>query len=215
MMRGEELKPGFKNTVLTLIKGKRSVKITSLVKTDASPEDIYTVSIPALNRSQCIVPDTLALSYKFSNSNTKSWFLNNLGRILVDRLSVFVQGVEVYQKTGESMMEVYKDLWKSEEDRDSRQEFGLANENVRKLVSKDDSGNKSTKTDGILDLTIANMFDRMKIPLGKILGDHGPYAPNGVFDFKYRITVPQSKNLKSSGWRRQRRIQTHGSPFEI
>ena len=79
-------------------------------KTEAIPEDIYTVSIPALNRSQCIIPDTLALSFKFSNSNKKSWFLNNLGRILVDRLSVFVQGVEVYQNTGEGMMEVYKDL---------------------------------------------------------------------------------------------------------
>ena len=184
MMRGEELKPGFKKTVLTPIKGKRSVKITSLVKTEAAPEDIYTVSIPALNRSQCTVPDTLALSFIFSNSNTKSWFLNNLGRILVDRLSVFVQGVEVYQNTGESMMEVYKDLWRSEEDRDSRQEFGLSNENVRKLISKDDSGNKSTKTDGILDVTIAKMFDRMKIPLVKILGDHGPYAPYGMFDFE-------------------------------
>ena len=54
------------------------------------------ISIPALNPSQCIIPDTLALSFKFSNSNTKSWFLNNLGRLLVDRLSVNVQGVEVY-----------------------------------------------------------------------------------------------------------------------
>ena len=124
----------------------------------------------------------------FTNSNTKSWFLNNLGRLLVDRLSVNVQGVEVYQNTGESMMEVYKDLWRSDEDRDNRQEFGLANENVRKLVSKDDSGNKATKTDGVLDLTIAKMCDRMKIPLGKILGDHGPYAPYGMFDFEYRLT---------------------------
>ena len=90
------------------------------------------------------------LSFKFSNSNTKSWFLNNLGRLLCDRLSVNVQGVEVYQNTGESMMEVYKDLLRSEEDRDNRQEFGLANENVRKLVSKDDSGNKATETDGVL-----------------------------------------------------------------
>ena len=193
-MRGEELKPGFKKTVLTPIKGKRSVKITSLVKTVAAPEDIYTVSNPALNRSQCIVPDTLALSFKFSNSNAKI-ILNNLGRILVDRLSVFVQGVEVYQNTGESTMEVYKDLWRSEEDRKSRQEFGLANENVQKLISKDDSGNKSTKTDGILDLTIAEMFDRIKIPLGKILGDHGPYAPYGMFDFEYRITLHNLKKF--------------------
>ena len=141
MKREEELKPGFKKTTQTPIKGKRSVKITSLIKTEAAPEDIYTVSIPALNRSQCIVPDTLALSFNFTNSNTKSWFLNNLGRFLVDRLSVNVQGVEVYQTTGESMMEVYKDLWRSDEDQDNRQEFGLANENVRKLVSKDDSAN--------------------------------------------------------------------------
>ena len=93
------------------------------------------------------------------------------------------------------MMGVYKDLWRSEEDRDNRQKFGLANENVRKLVSKDDSGNKATKTDGVLDLTIANMCDRMKIPLGKILADHGPYAPYGMFDFEYRISLPQSKKI--------------------
>ena len=122
-------------------------------------------------------------------------FIYNLGRLLVDRLSVNVQGVEVYQNIGESMMEVYKDLWRSDEDRDNRQEFGLANENVRKLVSKDDSGNKATKTDGVLDLTIANMCDRMKIPLGKILGDQGRYAPYGMFDFEYRITLPQSKKI--------------------
>ena len=106
MNRGEELKPGFKKTTLTDIKGKRSVNVTSLIKIQATPEDIYTLSIPALNPNQCI------MSFKFSNSNTKSWFKNNLGRLLVDRLSINVQGVEVYQNTGESMIEVYKDLWR-------------------------------------------------------------------------------------------------------
>ena len=103
MNRGTELEPGFKKTTLTDIKGKRSVNATWLIKTQATPEEIYTVSIPALNPSQCIIPDTFALSFKFANSNTKSWFLNNLGRLLVDRLSINVQGVEVYQNTGESL----------------------------------------------------------------------------------------------------------------
>ena len=62
-------------------------------------------------------------------------------------------------------------------------------------MSKDDSGNKATKTDGVLDLTIAKMCDRMKIPLDKILGDHGPYAPYTMFDFEYRITLLQSKKI--------------------
>ena len=46
MKRGEELKPGFKKTILTSIKGKRSVNVTSLIKTQATPEDIYTVGYP-------------------------------------------------------------------------------------------------------------------------------------------------------------------------
>ena len=115
------------------------------MKTEATPEDIYSVSIPALNANECIVPDTLALSFKFNNSNTKSWFLNSLGRLLVDRLSIKVQGVEVYQNTGESILEVYKDLWRSDVDRANRQDFGIAAENVRKLISKDDSADKEAK----------------------------------------------------------------------
>ena len=66
MNRGEELKPGFKKTTITLVKGKRSVNVTSLIKTQATPEDIYMVSMPASNSSQCIVVDTLALSFKLN-----------------------------------------------------------------------------------------------------------------------------------------------------
>ena len=35
----------------------------------------------------------------------------------------------------------------------------------------------------------------MKIPLGKILCDHGPYAPYGMCDFEYRITLPKSEKI--------------------
>ena len=115
--------------------------------------------------------------------------------MLVDRLSIKVQGVEVYQNTGESMLEVYKDLWRSEVDRTNRQHFGIAGENVRKLISKDDSADKAAKTDGVLDTTIAGMCDRMKIPLGKILCDNGPYAPYEMCDFIYDITLPKSEKI--------------------
>ena len=65
------------------------------------------------------------------------------------------------------MLEVYKDLWRSDDDRENRQSYGVANENVRKLISGDDSADKAAKTDGVLDSTIAGMCDRMKIPLRK------------------------------------------------
>ena len=197
MNRGEQLTAGYKK-VSVLDKDERG-KIcyieASVLKKEAVPGDIYSVSIPALNANECIVPDTMALSFKFENSNTKSWFLNNLGRLLVDQLSIKVQGKEVYQNTGESMLEVYKDLWRSDTDRGNRQDFGIANENVRKLISEDDSTNKAAKTNGVLDATIASVCDRMKIPLGKILCDNGPYAPYGMCDFVYNITLPQPEKI--------------------
>ena len=137
----------------------------------------------------------MALLFKFTKSNTKSRFLNNLGRLLADRLSIKVQGVEVYHNTGESMLEVCKDLWRSDDDRENRQSYGIANENVRKLISIDDSADKTAKTDGVLDSTIAGMCDRMKNPLGKILCDYGLYAPYGMCDFVYEITLPKSEKF--------------------
>ena len=93
------------------------------------------------------------------------------------------------------MLEVYKDLWRSDDDRENRQNYGIANENVRKLISGDDSANKAAKTDDVLDVTIADMCDRMKIPLGKILCDNGPYAPYDMCDFVYDITLPKSEKI--------------------
>ena len=195
--RSEQLTAGYKKTSVLAkdLRGKRCYIAASLLKKEATPEDIYSVSIPALNANECIVPDTMALSFKFNNSNTKSWFLNNLGRLLIDRLSINVQGFEVYQNTGESMLEVYKDLWRPDDDRENRQNYGIANESVRKLIFGDDSANKAAKTDGVLDVTIADMCDRMKTPLGKILCDNGPYAPYDLCDFVYDITLPKSEKI--------------------
>ena len=197
MNRSKELTAGYKKTSVLAkeIRGKRHFILSSLLKTQATPEDIYYVSIPALNTNQCIIPNTMAISFKFTHSNTKSWFLNKLGRLLVDRLSIKVQGVEVYQNTGESMLEVYKDLWRSDDDHKNRQSYGIANENVRKLISGDDGADKSAKTDEVLDKTIADMCDCMKIPLGKILCDHSPFAPYGMCDLIFQITLPKSEKI--------------------
>ena len=80
-------------------------------------------------------------------------------------------------------------------DRANRQDFGIADENVRKLISGDDSADKAAKSDGALDTTIADMCDRMKMPLGKILCDNGPYAPYDMCDFIYDITLPKSEKI--------------------
>ena len=127
MSRSEELKPGYKKTSLLPeeIRGRRKCLVSPLQKTQATPGDIYYVNMPELiNSSQCIIiPDTMVLSFIFENSNTKSWFLNNLVRLLVDQLSIMVQGELFYQNTSESMIEVYKDLWRSDDERENHQSY--------------------------------------------------------------------------------------------
>ena len=89
-------------------------------------------------------------------------------------------------------MEVYKDLWKSESKRDGMLEYGVANENIRKLMSGDDSATTSGKADDVL---LEKNQKILKIKLGKILEGHGPYAPYDVSDVEYRTKLPEASKV--------------------
>ena len=113
------------------------------------------------------------LTFQFKNNNTKLWFKNNLSRLLCEGLTIHVGGEVVYDNTGESLLETYKDLGKSDSKWASMLEYGLANENIRKILSKDDS---AAKRQGNADVLLAKNQEILKIKLGQILEPHGPYA---------------------------------------
>ena len=148
--RNTELAPGCNKTSWSIIKGKRLFNTTSLLKKEATPGDTYYVAMPSLSPNQVIIPDTMNLIFKFVNSNTKSRFKNNLGRLLCEGLNVQIGGEILYDNRGESLMEVYKGLWKSESKREGMLQYGVANENIRKLMSGDDSATTSGKADDVL-----------------------------------------------------------------
>ena len=80
----------------------------------------------------------------------------------------------VYDSRGEGIFETYKDLWKSDSKREGMIEYGVANENIRKLMSGDDSATTSGKDNDVL---LEKNTKVLKIRMGKILQGHGPYAP--------------------------------------
>ena len=98
-----------------------------------------------------MVPDSLMLQFDFKNANAKSWFFNNLSKLLCERFVVKYAGGVVYNNTGESVLNVYKDLRKSEDERNYMIEFGIGSENLRKLISKDDLGASSGNTSKLSD----------------------------------------------------------------
>ena len=148
--RNEELEPGYNFTKPSVIKGKRLFITHSLLKKEGLPGDTYYARVPKLSSNQVYIPDTMNVTFKFNNGNTKSRFKNNLGRILCKSLIVRIGGTVVYDNGMEGMLETYKDLWKSESKRNGMIRYGIANENIRKLMSGDDSATTSGKDNDVL-----------------------------------------------------------------
>ena len=71
-------------------------------------------------------------------------------------------------------------------------EYGVANENIRKLMSGDDSATTSGKDNDVL---LEKNQKVSKIRLGKILEGYGPYAPYDMSDVEYRIKLPESSKV--------------------
>jgi hypothetical protein len=186
--------PQFKRLNRTEITGSRTRHVLTFNPNSASPgEDIY-VNIPKLKSDSLLVPDSMCLVFNFKNKNTKSWFLNNLSKQLQKRLVIRFAGQIVYDNSGESLLETYRDLWLTNDKRDDMVEEGIATEAVRKAISKDDA---STPADDSSAAILSGIYGtKQKITIGKILKDHGLYAPhNMISDLQYIITLPPASEI--------------------
>ena len=118
---------------MTTIRGPRTRSVVTFNPSMISPGEELYINIPKLKPSSCLVPGSLALLFDFKNSNTKSRFNNNLSKLLAKRLQIKVAWETAYDCSGESLFEVYKDLWLTLGDRKKMIEQGVANENHGKL----------------------------------------------------------------------------------
>ena len=192
--RMESLDTEFSRYKDAKITGTRLFTETTYNPSVIKPGELVYISTPTLEANKCLVPDTFFLTAKFKSENTKSWFLNNLGRLLVKELKVRVGSREpCYTNTQESMYSVYKDLWLPEEQRKNMMDVGIMNENTRKLMSGDDSADNSV----VADKAIVDVFDgRIRIKLGKILNDHGLHAPLDAGNIiKYELKFPKADEI--------------------
>ena len=101
--RSNELKPGFRRSKMSEIKGTRTRHVVTFNPNKANAgEEIY-VDIPKLKSYTCLILDSLYLLYYLKNKNAKSWFLNNLSKLLCERFVVKFAVEVVYNNTGESV----------------------------------------------------------------------------------------------------------------
>ena len=195
MDRTTELMPNFRRMNRTEITGDRTRHVLTFNPNSAKPgEEIY-VNIPKLKAASVLVPDSMALVFDFKNSNTKSLFRNNLGKLLQKRLEIRLAGEKVYDNSGESLLEVYKDLWLHNKQRDDMVEDGIASEATRKKISKDDAANDDAEATALFGV----FGTKQKIRINKILKDHGLYAPHNMAnDLQYVITLPTAVEIMNA-----------------
>ena len=195
MDRTTELMPNFRRMNRTEITGSRTRHVLTFNSNSAKPgEEIY-VNIPKLKGDSVLVPNSMALVFDFKNSNTKSWFRNNLGKRLQKRLEIRLAGEKVYDNSGENLLEVYKDLWLHNKQRDDMVEDGIASEAIRKKISKDDAANDDADATALF-----GVFEtKQRIRINKILKDHGLYAPHNMAnDLQYVITLPTADEIMNA-----------------
>ena len=102
-------------------------------------------------------------------------------------------GEVVYDNNRESQIMVYKDLWLSDKCRKDMSEYGIANDNLRKLMSGDDSASTTNKRDNAL---FNARGKRIKIRLGKILKDRGLLASYGLSNnVQYVLSLPSASKI--------------------
>ncbi|CAB4012483.1 Hypothetical predicted protein [Paramuricea clavata] len=195
-----ELQPGFRRSRMTSIKGLRTRSVVTFNPTTISPGEELYINIPKLKPDSCLVPGSLALLFDFKNSNTKSRFNNNLAKLIAKRLQVKVAGETAYDCSGESLYEIYKDLWLTQGDRNKMTEQGLASENLRKLISGDDSGVKVGDANKVADALLHSVYgSKLRKPIDKIIADHGLYTPFSMNNNPmYILTLPQSDEIMTA-----------------
>ena len=185
---------------MTTIKGPRTRSVVTFNPSTISPGEELYINIPKLKPSSCLVPGLLALLFDFKNSNTKSRCSNNLSKLLAKRLQVKVAGETAYDCSGESLYEVYKDLWLTLGDRKKMIKQGVANENLRKLFSGDDSGKKVGDVGKVADALVQSIYGtKLKKPIDKIIGDHGLYTPFTMNNNPmYILTLPEADEIMTA-----------------
>ena len=193
----DQLIPGFRRSQVSTINGERTRHVVTFDRTKASPEEYLYINTPKLKPDCCLVPGSFHLLFDFKVSNTKTSFLNNLSKLLQNNLHIKVGRETVYENNKESFYSLYKDLYKTNSERNNMIEYGIASQNLRKLISKDDSGATSGDATKVSEKLMFDIFGtKQKICLDKIIRDHALYAPfQMINNFLYIIKFPKSSEI--------------------
>ena len=186
---GYKLNPHRKLRKQKGIKGMRRTLFNTHVPSTIDQSGILAVRFPDLGTNDVIVPGTSKLSFKIqlnSDTDANRTIVNNLGRAIVSKLEVKLEGRSIYTLDSSNVFLCYQDLWKTTNERSNAVYQGIQSEALRKI--RINAGDKGTAAK---DVAIGTMYDNLFcIPLDfEILESHMPFFQSELKDrLSYELT---------------------------
>ena len=177
------------------IKGVRLTIRNTHVPSTIDQGRILTVRFPDLGKHDVIVPGTSRLSFKVDlnsaaggNQDANRTICNNLGRAIVSKIEVKLEGQSIFTLNDADVFTCYQDLWWTSKERANAAYQGIQTEDVRKI--RIDAGDKGTDAK---DVAIGKAFGNMFcIPLDfEMLSSHNPFFQ---FELKDRLSYELTFN---------------------
>jgi hypothetical protein len=164
------------------IKGERRTFYVGHTPSTITPGVELEVRFPDLGKNDVIVPGTSKLSFKIdltSATDANRSIVNNLGRAIVSKIVVNLEGREVYSLAGSDIFGCYQDLWKTTKERKNSAYQGIQSEAARR--NRIDAGNAgAAATDVAIGTAYGNLFS---IPLDfEMLESHTPFFQSSLKD---------------------------------
>ena len=174
------------------VKGIRRTIRTTHVPSEIDENELLTVRFPNLGSNDVIVPGTSKLSFKVDlsstggNADANRKIVNNLGRAIVSKIEVKLEGQSVFSLNDADIFLCYQDLWKTSKERENAAYQGIQSEAVRKIrINAGDKG--ANAADVAIGTALGNMFF---IPLDfEMLSSHNPFFQYELKDrLSYELT---------------------------
>ena len=123
----ESLDPTHKEKKLGGLKAIRAVKRTTFNPSSANPGETLNVHVPKLNENEVFVPNSLALVFDviLSGGHANNFLVQNVSRVLVDKLVVKFEGTILEETVGYDIYKIFQDLFLPGEKRDNMVPEGI------------------------------------------------------------------------------------------
>jgi len=133
---GNKLDPYRSERTALGLKGNRQSIVVTNNPSTIDANQTLTVRFPNLGTNDVIVPDTARIAFNIvldGGEDDNRTVVNNLGRAIVKKIYVKLEGKEILCLDDADIYLCYKDLWLTDKERNNAAYYGIQSENTVKI----------------------------------------------------------------------------------